>query len=618
MGNLRFLNEIFSQIRIGISFRDQLVDSREFGLTETSDRDDQISYEGVWNGITLTLLVKRVDAHLVKIRAQLHNGRPFHCDKIVFDFLYHKKQADFSECYVPGGNMNCGIAGLKKLKNTPVTPEDVRFCGLFHSSTEPCLLFGTVIPSNMILKYQAALEEKDRVCFTATNYFTSSRSDQYHVTTETICVITGLNPAAAIAYYGQQLPEIAGEAFAEPLIGWSTWDYYFTAINPEDLEENMLAIRSDPTLAEKVKYFFVDDGWQHREGEWYANYRFPMGTKGIARSIRENGFVPGIWTNGCQAWFLTHTGLRHPEMMLKDEQGNAITFEDRLVIDPTHPVSEHYIFETYKRLREDGFRAFKVDFVSSILLAKEFHQPQYGPYGAIRKLFSIIRKAIGEDSILIGCSYPSDCGPGYVDSCRFAVDIHNQWEHVLWVMESMQMSFWEHKRLYRLDPDFLVVRGSQTSVEAETNVFNPAPNLPFKENAPSNRWRKGPVFDANEAESWANLVVFCAGNIILGDRISKLNPQGMELVQKYLEPNKEAAVPLDLGDDFHASVWYSQEDHKLLLLNLEDTPCEKVMEFARFGLPAPTEIFCSKPFVYENGVVRILLQKHESAVFTWQ
>ena len=113
-------------------------------------------------------------------------------------------------------------------------------------------------------------------------------------------------------------------------------------------------------------------------------------------------------------------------------------------------------------------------------------------------------------------------------------------------------------------------------------------------------------------------MVFCAGNIILGDRISKLNPLGMELAQTHLEPNKAAAVPLDLGDDFHASIWYSQEDQKLLLLNLEDTSCEKVMEFAKFGLPAPAEISSSKPFTYENGVIRILLQKHESAVFAWQ
>lgn len=617
MGDLRFMNEIFSHIQVGINFRDKIVDSLEFGLTEKPVQENLVCYEGKWNDITLTLMVERTDANLVKINAQLKSDRPFHCDKIIFNYLYNSPQADFSECYVPGGNLSCGIAGLKKLKNTPVTPEDVRFCGLFHSSTEPCLLFGTLIPCNMILKYRAILEKKDQVRFTATNYFTSSRSDQYHLSTETICVITGLTPAAAITRYGQLLPEIPDEEFAKPLIGWSTWDYYFTAIDPEDLDENMAAIRANPQLSEKVKCFFVDDGWQHREGEWFANYRFPMGTKGIADRIRENGFIPGIWTNGCQAWLLTHTGLRCSEMMLKDERGNAIMFEDRLVIDPTHPMGEKYIFETYKRLREDGFKMFKVDFVSSILQAEEFYDSKCGPYGAIRRLFSIIRSAVGKESTIVGCSYPGDCGPGLVDSCRFAVDIHNQWEHVLWILEYMQVSFWENKRLYRMDPDFMVVRGSQTSLEAETNVFNPSPNLPMKENAPSNRWRRGPVFDANEAETWANLVVFCAGNIILGDRISKLNERGMELLLTHLEPNKAAAVPLDLGDGFHASVWYSREDRKLLVLNTNEESRTVTVDFAKFDIGTPRRISCRKPFAYENNVIQIMLQKHESAVFEW-
>lgn len=618
MQDFRFLSEVFQQIQLTVSFRDKLVDGSEFALKERTIQENFVVYEGAWNDIALSVMVKQTDDNLIKMNAQLKSEQPFHCDKIALRYLYCKPRADFSQCFVPGGNMGCGIAGLKQLKTTPVTPEDVRFCGLFHSSMEPCLLFGTVIPSNMILKYQAELEAKDRVLFTATNYFTSSRSDQYYLLTETICIITGLTPAAAVIRYGQLLPEIPAEKFADPLIGWSTWDYYFTAINPEDVEENMAVIRENPELSEKIKYIFVDDGWQYREGEWFANYRFPMGTKGIADAIYQKGFKPGIWTNGCQVWFLTHTGLRYSEMMLKDEQGNAITFEERLVIDPTHPMGEKFIYETYRRLREDGFKMFKVDFVSSILLAEEFYDPTCGPYGAIRKLFSIIRRAVGEESQIIGCSYPSDSGPGMVESCRFAVDIHNQWEHVLWILEYMQLSFWENQRLYRLDPDFLVVRGSETSLEEETNVFNPTPNLPFEENASTNRWRKGPVFDANEAETWANLVVFCAGNIILGDRISKLNPLGMQLVLEHLNPNKATAVPLDLGDEAHASVWYSMEDRKLLLINTKDTPDEKIVDLSRFAISVPAELCCNKTFVYENGIIRCMLQKHESAVFQWQ
>jgi len=179
------------------------------------------------------------------------------------------------------------------------------------------------------------------------------------------------------------------------------------------------------------------------------------------------------------------------------------------------------------------------------------------------------------------------------------------------------VSFWENKRLYRLDPDFLVVRGSQTSLEEETNVFNSNPNPADDVNPTMRRWRNGPVFDATEAETWANLVVFCAGNIIAGDRVRMLNEVGLDILKDHLEPNQETAIPLDLGDGHQASVWYSQTDKKLLLLNLCDEDCTKIVDLAGFGVTLPARLSCSKPFVYENGVIRILLKKHESAVFAW-
>ncbi|MDO4488909.1 MAG: alpha-galactosidase [Eubacteriales bacterium] len=551
---------------------------------------------------------------MVVLKAHIESDKPFHCDKISFEFKYSVPGADFSECLVPGGNMSCGIAGMKKLKDYRKTPEDVRFCGLLNGSDKPCLLFGTVIPCNMILKYSAALVEKDTVSFTATNYFTSSLSDKYTLDTEAISIITGLKPIDAMNMYAELLPKIE---CAEPLIGWSTWDYYFTAYDSGNVLENIEAIKENPVLSDKIKYIFLDDGWQHREGEWFANYRFPEGTKGLAEKITENGFIPGIWTNGCQVYFLTHTGLRKPEIFLKDERGNAITFEDRLIIDPTHPEGEAYIYETYKRLKEDGYKAFKVDFVSTILYAAQFYDTECGPYGAIRRLFSIIRKAVGDDSHIIGCSYPGDCGPGFADSCRIAVDIHNHWEHVLWILEYLQVSFWENERLYRIDPDFFVVRGRDTSKEKETNVFNPFPNPEYRENAPSNRWRKGDVFTREEAETWANIVQFCAGNIVLGDRISMLNDVGMELTETHIVPNKKTAVPLDLGEGYHAGLWYTKEDARCLVINIEDKAMTKELCLDRYGIETPDGISVNKPYSYENGVIYIELKPHESAVISF-
>ena len=617
MRSIRFFDEIFSGLQVEARFDGQLVGAEQFALREETSSADSALYTGCWEQRRLRMQVRRLDPHTISMHLGLESAEPFHCDQLRVSFLYEEPGADLSACCVPGGGLNCGVTGLHRLSQRPVTPEDVRFCGLFRSSREPCLLFGTQLPSSWMLLYQAALEQKDRVRFTAVNRFTGSQADQYSLSAETILVFTGLTPPEAVARYGRTLPPLPAERFADPLIGWSTWDYYFTAFGPEDIAENMRQIRADPALSSRVRCIFVDDGWQHREGEWHANYRFPEGAAGIAQQIVRGGFEPGIWTNGCQVWPLSEAGLRRGQMFLRDSLGNAITFEGRYIIDPTHPDGEAYLFETYRRLREDGFRLFKVDFVSALLLAERFFESPCGPYDAIRRLFSIIRRAVGPESTIIGCSYPADCGPGYVDSSRYAVDIHNHWSHVLWILETMQLSFWENGRLYRVDPDFLVVRGRDTSSEAETEVFNPFPNAPYVLDSPANRWRRGPVFDRWEAETWANLAVFSAGNLILSDRLSRLNSLGRALIETHLQPNRSAAVPLDLGDGAQASVWYSREDRKLLVINLREEAAAVQVPCAAYSLEIPQTAVCSKPFSYSGGLISVELHRHESAAFTW-
>ena len=361
----------------------------------------------------------------------------------------------------------------------------------------------------------------------------------------------------------------------------------------------------------------IDDGWETCVGEWYTNHRFPEGLQGLADRIRSCGLIPGIWTNGAQARDLSYPTLRQPELFIKDEFGIPQTADGMAILDPTHPETEKFVLETYSRLYEAGFRIFKVDFLSTILQGKRFHDPACGPYEAVRRLLRLIRKAVGPDSHIVGCSYPAECGPGIVDSSRISVDIHNHWLHVLWIMEYMQARFWCNGKLFRSDPDMLVVRGSDTSLEEETNVFNPWNLVPPGKDRFSSRWRRGPVFNYAEAETWANLVVFSGGDIMLGDRLSMLNEKGMGLVHSHLTPHSHAAVPLDLGDKEVSEFWYDSQTRSLLMVNTADCMEEMEFSFPAFGLAVPDTVSCGKPFTYQNGIFCVALRAHESAVICW-
>lgn len=566
------------------------------------------------------LFIEKKDEHLTRVYAELSGSEKFHCESIKLVLHYTDPDADVGEYTVPNGGwgLNCGLTGLYKLKDYDgASPDNLRVCGLFGGSTEPSFLLASEIPGHFMMGYTAEMVDAHSAVLTATTRYTSCAAGQTFVRTEIMDVVTGLPPVRALQHYAAQMPKLQKDSHNAPLVGYNTWDYYYTDFGPEDVEENLAAIRSSEALKNHLRYFFVDDGWEYREGEWYACYRFPDGTRGIANAIAKDGLIPGIWVNGSSAVELCHIGLRHGEMFLKDENGNAIICNNMYVLDPTRPDVQKYYFDIFRRLYNDGFRAFKVDWISSYMNAKSFYQSDLGVYDVIRLLFKTIREAVGPDSHILGCSYPAECGPGYVDSARLGIDIHNHWSHVKWAMDYIQLSFWENEYVYTSDADFLVVRGSDTCDEEETNVFNPAPNAPIEPFAQGNRWRRGPVFNYDEAETWANVVVFSAGNIVFSDRLSKLNDKGMELLATHLTANKAAALPLDLGDQDEAAFWYSEEDGKLLIVNVFDDAREMVFDFGKYGIQAPAAVQCDKEADYAEGKVRVALRPHQSAVVCW-
>lgn len=541
-----------------------------------------------------------------KITLSVHNPQQLAIAAISWQLLCEGENIACCRVPLPCSTQHSGIIELDKQ-----TPESTMICGLFYGADKPCLFLGTQLPQKNVHLYQVRRLDEDTVEIIGKTEFTVGQSVMEYLQSETSLMFTGDVPFKAMQKYADHLPDIS---IPDPMVGWNSWDYYFTTVSSEAVRENLEFIKNDPTLNGKLKAVVVDDGWETCVGEWYANHRFPEGLTYLADLIKSYGMIPGIWTNGPQTETLCEPALRHPEYFTLDEFGIPFTVDGKQVIDPTHPAAEKFILDTYSRLYEAGFRIFKVDFISTILQAKRFCDPACGPYEAIRRMLKLIRQAVGPDSHIVGCSFPAECGPGLVESSRISIDIHNHWPHVLWIMEYMQVKFWQNGKLFRIDPDMLVVRGSETSLEEETNVFNPWNLVPPGEGRFASRWRRGPVFNATEAETWANLVVFSGGDIMLGDRLSMLNDKGLEIVYKHLQPHMYAAVPLDLGDREVSEIWYDSHTASLLIVNTEDALREIAVDFARCGISQPGSITCDKAYTYQNGVLRLPLQPHESAV----
>lgn len=585
---------------ISLYFEDKtVVKGKDLGLYEQK--------KGLFEAVTDSLTVRFLTESEISLCVENRTGKGI--NSIGWSIVCREK--GIAKCRVP---LYCTVRDSGVVELQKRSAESTVFTGLFYGADKPCLFLGTKLPQNNLHNYQVIALDEDSVEITATTEFTVGQSVMEKLQTETTLMFLGETPLKAMESYASHLPD---RQVPNPMVGWNSWDYYFTTVSSQAVRENLEFIQNDPKLNGKLKAVVVDDGWETCVGEWYANHRFPEGLSYIADLIKSYGMIPGIWTNGAQTEGLCEPALRHPEYYILDEFGIPFTVDGKQVIDPTHPGAEAFIIDTYTRLYQAGFRIFKVDFISTILQGKRFYDKTCGPYEAVRKLLALIRQAVGPDSHIIGCSFPAECGPGVVDSSRISVDIHNHWPHILWIMEYMQARFWQNGKLFRSDPDMLVVRGTETSLEEETNVFNPWNLVPPGKDRFTSRWRRGPVFSALEAETWANLVVFSGGDVMLGDRLAMLNGRGLEIVYSHLAPHKNAAVPLDLGDKETSEFWYDSHTSSLLIVNTRQEVTEMVMSFARYGIPTPETITCNKSFVYENGVLHVVLQPHESAVICW-
>lgn len=616
----KLFGENFADIEIEVVLRDGRIRlfGSDFALCYIGRQGKSDVFQGEYAEVKLTIFVEQTGDETI-FDALLESGKALDCQSIAFRLLYREEGVDFSDRRVICAGKNVANSGLHRIGEHGGTKEDSRYCGLFQGSQKPCVFFATKFPQKNLHLYQTKLNACDEVLFTATTYFPEGQRKKTSLRTEQTILMQNSTPLQSLQKFASYYPPLPEDRFPKPLCGWNSWDYYFSALESADILENADAIANHPKLKEALSCLVIDMGWEHREGEWYANYRFPEGMEAITKEIRARGLVPGVWTNGAQIRVLSYPALRQGEMLLKDENGTPIQVDGMYVVDPTHPEGEAYLHETYSRLYGYGFRIFKVDFVDAILQGDRFYDQDAGPYDAIRKVMSIVRQAIGEDAHIIGCSYPPECGAGYVDSSRIGVDIHNQWGHARWVMEYLQHSFWENGKLFRIDPDFLLVRGKDTSLEEETNVFNPFEFLPYEEGSVTNRWRRGEVFDRYEAETWANVSVFSGGNLFFADRFSMLNEAGWAMVESHLEPEETAAIPLDFGEGSIASFWYipKGDGGKLLMINQNEEDTVLEFPFAEYGLQAPAAVSADKEVRYEGAVVKATLRRHESTVICW-
>lgn len=617
------LGKAIGNISFSILLKDHCLELKPEDFNLYIEREDHgiTVFAGKWRDIRVDWIFEKVKQGIaVKLEARSENPLNFlSVNSLIFRYtgnggnISNWRILRYSADYV---NNPIGMPKVNEVVGQSIKCKVIS--GVFPDNKGQGVFLGTRFPQSSLHTYRIEQLEESGLNFTCTTEFVSSMQQNRELISETTWVYTGGTVKEAFTAFSDLLPPIFPAP--KPAIGWNSWDYYFFTVSMESIIENMEEIRKDSVLFQAVKYIVIDEGWEHMNGEWQPNYKFPGGLERIVDEIEGRGFVPGIWTAPLLINPMSLPGWRKPELMVKNENGDPYLdpFSGCYLIDPTVPAAKDFLRGIYTKLYRIGFRLFKVDYVSSLVSAQRFFDRTKGPYDALRELFSLIRECVTGQSHILGCSLPAECGPGYADSGRTGIDIHNQWAHVEWAAECFTFKYWMNGRVWINDIDFLVTRGKDTSLETETNVLNANANNP---NPP--RWRRGPVFTKEESQTWTNIVLMSGGNVFLSDRISILNETGREYIQQGIQTTGVSAEPLDLCVGYHASFWLQtmKNEQRLTWINWEEEACQMDFNFHEYGLETPAalkDMWNGEPVAINNGRVSLTLQPHESRVLWWR
>ncbi|MGY5860836.1 MAG: alpha-galactosidase [Candidatus Thorarchaeota archaeon] len=306
--------------------------------------------------------------------------------------------------------------------------------------------------------------------------------------------------------------------------GWCSWYFYFTTPDEKEIESNAQALKE--VLPGHIEWIQIDDGYQKTVGDWTENDRFKNGLNTLVKKVNELGFKAGIWI----APFIVseHSDLfkNEQDWFVKDIDGRfSVVGENPLwlgkfyALDLTHPEVISHIESVFKKLKEEGFEYFKIDFLYHAGLKGVRHNQKMTRGQTLRSGLEAIRRAVG-DAFILGCGAPIGPCIGIVNAMRIGNDIATVWKYD-WgggvyqcAINTMSRAIL-HDRWWINDGDCVLVRQDDSNLTLD------------------------------EIKLWLSVVALSGGSIMLSDRIMEVSKERIHLLEKILPAYRRGGIALD-------------------------------------------------------------------------
>lgn len=269
------------------------------------------------------------------------------------------------------------------------------------------------------------------------------------------------------------------------VVGWCSWYRHGPLMQATVVDQAIAGFRGWDAEPDQ-RIIQLDDGWQAMPGDWRPNQRFAGTWAGLPQRIAESGAVPGIWV----APTLIHADhpllAEDPSIIQRRADGSPAHHSPGWGwcgneaawtwgsggkahhLEPQHPRVVELMRRELTRLRDEGWRYFKLDFVWNVCTDRRAWDPQRTSFESIREAYRLCREVLGEDAIINACTgTPMRCAIGHADLCRIGDDLGADWRNAATCMRQMALRSATGGRWFQIDPDVFYMRSHASALDPE-------------------------------------------------------------------------------------------------------------------------------------------------------
>jgi alpha-galactosidase len=271
---------------------------------------------------------------------------------------------------------------------------------------------------------------------------------------------SGEEPIEAVRQFCRELCP-APRLPSGPIYGSNDWYYAYGNSSQELILRDADLIASlRPTRGPKP-FTVIDAGWTNKT-------KFPD-MNHLASEIRQRGVRPGIWERLLEAPAGSNPGLLLPGSRF----GEKVSRSSELAYDPTEPDALHLILEKVTTIRSWGYELLKHDYSTYDLLGQfgfemgasptlpgwSFHDRSKTNAEIILDFYRAIRRAAGDDMLILGCTTVGHLGAGIFESQRTGDDTSGKlWERTRRMgVNTLAFRMPQHGTFFALDADCVAI-----------------------------------------------------------------------------------------------------------------------------------------------------------------